>query len=294
MSYADSVPRALAFATLFAASAAEAQTVCPANDPELYPFDGAMDVPRDPVVRVFYRDPAHAPGVTGGAAERVIEVFEDGRRLAGSATLENDATGAGREAIWIGESLFPASTRLEAQFQDEFGVPSPFFFTTGESLDGGPPEFSGASKVEIVAAEQATLDVDAFRIRVTFPPAEDDVGAGNVENVVYQTDGPGWDMPVERARVRCVNAAGSGIAAFEVPRGAVDRWACFEVRAVDFYGQSDDNDREVCGIPEGPGVFRSICSVAGPGGSPAGAWPLALLVLARVGYRSFARRRAST
>ncbi len=278
---------------------AQAQSVCPLNDPELFPFAGAMDVPLNGIVRVVYRTiwslPEHeaadvvevheCPEVDGA-----IECDPDFQRIVGSATLGTDPRGEATEAVWrAAGALSPGTMYLVRAADGELFIrgeyPHEGTFTTGDGFDEEPPSFGGARKAEIAEEEASDLVPDGYRVRVSFTAAEDASGSGNVEYAVYQTDGPGWTGPVERIRVRCLQE-GTNVAAFVVPKDEIGRHACFQVRAADLFGRTDDNDREACAIPGGVGFFRSCAAAGGVhGGAQHGAILVVALALAVVHRR---------
>lgn len=293
---------ALALAALVAPAVARAQDDCAVAPPDLYPADGAPGVPVNGIVRVVFHEP-YAPELP---LEEVLRLYveQTDQQVPGAVTIDEDR-GDTRIELRTTDPLAPQSQYRAVVVLPGFAGEQEFGFRTGgDVIDTSAPAFDGASGIRVVPADNVAcseprgpvpsdeedLDVDGrgYRVTVSFPPAQDQAGAANIDYLLVQTSGPTIDEPWLRKRVR---AAGTGdlFGAVFLPRKAVARQeVCFEVHAEDMFGNRVEPGREACGDPIGPGYFRSMCTVAAVGAPSSGA--LALLVAAA--GLSLARRRS--
>jgi hypothetical protein len=292
---------ALAFVLGLAPALAIAQD-CPPPPPDLYPADGAPNVPVNGVVRVVFHEP-YEPDVE---LDQLLRLFdEDDVQVSGAVTVDQDGGETFVELV-ADDSLEPSTSYRAVVVLPEFGGEQEFEFTTGlDAVDTSAPIFSGASKIRVVPAsdvscvepsgpvppQEAELEESGrgYRVTVTFPQAQDQAGAANIDYLLIQTSGPTLDEPWLRKRVRTFGSDSLFGAVF-LPHAAVARREiCFQVHAEDMFGNRVEPDREACGDPVGPGYFRSLCAIAGAG-LPAGPGLGALVV--GLAALTVARRRS--
>jgi MYXO-CTERM domain-containing protein len=293
-------PSTIGLTVLLAAAVSQAQ-VCPPPPPDLYPADGAPAVPLNGVVRVVFHEPyeAELPNV------QLLRLFEEGsgRQIFGEVTLQ--VQGSDTRLELVTDELLSAEQDYQAiVVLPAFAGDLEFFFRTSSVIDTSAPEFAGARSIRVVPANDVTCaestgpvppqeaDLEpngrGFRVTVSFPQAIDEAGAANIDYLLVQTSGPTLDEPWLRKSVR-TSGSDSLFGAVFLPRAAVARdEICFEVHAVDMFGNVVNPGREACGDPIGPGYFESICSV-GAAGAPASPPAGFLLALAAV---SLGRRRS--
>lgn len=298
----------LCLALLLAPRASRAQDDCAPPAPDLYPADGAPNVPVNGVVRVVFHEP-YEPELP---LDEVLRLFEDetARQLGGEVTLESDGPDT-RLELRADETLHSQEQYRAIVVLPDFGGELEFGFRTADGvLDTSAPDFGGARTIRVVPADDVTCseatgpvppqeadleeDGRGYRVTVTFPEAEDEAGPANIDYLLIQTSGPTLDEPWLRKRVR-TSGGDPLFGAVFLPHAAVARdEICFEVHAEDMFGNLVEPGREACGDPIGPGYFKSICSVAAAGapGAP-GIAGLALALVALSAVRRRSRRRSS-
>jgi len=293
---------ALATAVLVAPGALGAQE-CPPAPADLYPADGAPNVPVNGIVRVVFHQ-TYAPTLP---LDQVLTLFESdtNRQLLGMVTIGTDR-GDTRIELDTDEQLAGQTVyRAFVVLPDNAGEQE-FGFRTGAGVvDESSPSFRGASDILVVPADnvscadsagpvppaEADLETDGrgFRVTVSFPPAQDEAGAANIDYLLVQTSGPTIDEPWLRKRVRAAGTGGDLFGAVFLPHAAVGREEiCFEVHAQDMFGNIVEPGRDACGDPVGPGFFRSICSVTAVGARTPSALGVAFALVAL----SLVRRRS--
>lgn len=295
------VPAALAACLAPAGAFAQDDADCLPLAPDLYPADGAPNVPVNGVVRVVFHQP-YDPELP---LDQVLRLFDaDDNPVHGEVTLDPDGVDTLVELV-ADETLEPSSSYRAVVALPDFGGDQEFSFRTGNGvIDESPPIFDGASTIRVVPAtdvscseatgpvppQEADLESTGrgYRVTVTFPQARDEAGAANVDYLLVQTSGPTLDEPWLRKRVRAFGSDALFGAVF-LPHAAVAREEiCFAVHAEDMFGNRVEPGRQACGDPIGPGYFKSMCTAAGAG-LPGTALPGLVVGLAGL---NVARRRA--
>lgn len=292
---------------LVAPTLARAQDECPPPPPDLYPADGAPNVPINGVVRVVFHQPYDPESI-----DSALRLFDgDDLPVPGGVTLDTDGDDT------VVQLTTDAPLEESAEYRavvllPEFGGEQEFTFRTGSGvLDTSAPIFAGASSILVVPGRDVSCsedmgsvppqeaDIEAtgrgYRVTVEFPQAQDEAGAANIDYLLIQTSGPTLDEPWLRKRVRTFGSDSLFGAVF-LPHAAVAREEiCFEVHAEDMFGNRIEPSREACGDPVGPGYFRSMCGVGGagvPGTTlPGTAFGLAVVSAARRRSRRRSSRR---
>lgn len=285
---------------------AAAQDDCPPPPPDLYPADGAPNVPVNGVVRVVFHEP-YAPELP---LEEVLRLYDAADQLVpGGVTLQNEGVDTLVE-LTADAPLSPSTQYRAVVALPEFGGEREFGFRTGDGVvDASEPIFGGASRIRVVPAKDVSCsesttpvppqeaDLEAtgrgYRVTVTFPQAQDEAGAANVDYLLIQTSGPTLDEPWLRKRVRTFGSDSLFGAVF-LPHAAVAREEiCFEVHAEDMFGNRTEPGRDACGDPIGPGYFKSMCSVVAAGAPGGGGVGVVFGLAALSAARRRSRRRSS-
>jgi hypothetical protein len=297
---------ALAFGSVVVPPGVVAAQDCPPPPPDLYPADGAPNVPINGVVRVVFHEP-YDPELP---LDQVLRLYDGADQpVPGSVTLEHD--GVDTFVALTAALPLDGSTQYRAVVVlPEFGGEREFWFSTGSGVvDASEPIFGGASSIRVVPAKDVSCsestapvppqeaDIEAtgrgYRVTVTFPQAQDEAGAANIDYLLVQTSGPTLDEPWLRKRVRTFGSDSLFGAVF-LPHAAVAREEiCFEVHAEDMFGNRIEPTREACGDPIGPGYFKSMCSVVAAGAPGAGVMGVAFGLATLSVARRRSRRRSS-